>query len=70
MVCKGGKQSFLFGADPERFKSIASVHGASINDELCRALEVPVYYAPAQGDYEVAKVQKALDKKVCAPVIW
>jgi len=62
-LCWGGKQSFLFGADSERFKAVASVHGAWIDAELTSALEVPLYYAPAKGDTHVNIVRNALTKK-------
>mmetsp|Transcript_3509 Transcript_3509/g.6137 ORF Transcript_3509/g.6137 Transcript_3509/m.6137 type:complete len:252 (-) Transcript_3509:75-830(-) len=61
--CWGGYQSFLMGADGERFKAVASVHGAWIDDKLCGALQVPVYYAPAKGDTDVKVVKKVLDAK-------
>eukprot|EP01083_Nonionella_stella_P050443 134171_1 len=61
--CWGGKQSFYMGQDAERFKCIASLHGAWIDAGKANALQVPVYYGPAEGDTSVKEIKAILDKK-------
>lgn len=59
----GGSQVFNLGQDSERFSAVASIHGAWIDDQKANALQVPLYYGPAKGDTEVAKVENVLKKK-------
>eukprot|EP01084_Bolivina_argentea_P162809 283289_1 len=70
--CWGGNIGFRLGEcnnnnidskTNNMFVGLVSIHGSSINDELCNKINIPICYCPTPKDQPVKPVKNILDKK-------
>ena len=71
--CWGGLESILLGQDKDRFKCVAAIHPAQVTPEIIQQLTVPVYFGPADGDFEANKAEnelKSVSKKLARDSVF